>query len=143
MDLDNYSVTCGITNLQFNPDRHPHATLIKAFNEFIKQCKFCYIAQYPVRPKNAIDSEIKKWQSQNRNKELTTDIKAICHEWISKDKVRKLLGFFATVRLQQDWKAAEILLYSHFNKIIREPGTSFQSPACSQKHVRNVCDMAH
>ena len=26
---------------------------------------------------------------------------------ISKDKVRKLLGFFATTRLVQDWKAAE------------------------------------
>ena len=25
----------------------------------------------------------------------------------SKDKVRKLLGFFATVRLQQDWNAAK------------------------------------
>ena len=26
---------------------------------------------------------------------------------ISKDKIRKLLGFFATTRLVQDWKAAE------------------------------------
>ena len=31
----------------------------------------------------------------------------------------------------------------HFNKIIKEPGTSFQSPALSQKHVRNVCHTAH
>ena len=59
-------------------------------------------------PKNAIDSEIKKWKSQNRNKKLKTDIIETIHqEWNSKDKVCKLLGFFATVRLQQDWKAAE------------------------------------
>ena len=33
--------------------------------------------------------------------------------------------------------------HCHFNKIIKEPGTSFQSPAFSQKHVRNVCYTAH
>ena len=27
--------------------------------------------------------------------------------WISKEKVKKFLGFFATARLIQDWKAAE------------------------------------
>ena len=65
-------------------------------------------SKYSVPPKNDIDSEIEKWQSQNRNKELTTDIvEAIRQEWISKDKVCKLLGLFATVRLQQDWKAAD------------------------------------
>ena len=31
----------------------------------------------------------------------------IRNELVARDKVRKLLGFFATVRLQQDWKAAE------------------------------------
>ena len=30
-------------------------------------------------------------------------------------------------------------LYCRFSKIIKEPGTSFQSPALSQKRVRNVC----
>ena len=40
-------------------------------------------------------------------------------------------------------KNGQILLYSHFNKIIKEPGASFQSPAFSQKHVRNVCHTAH
>ena len=30
----------------------------------------------------------------------------------------------------------------HFNKIIKGPGTSFKSPALSQKHVRNVCHTA-
>ena len=29
-------------------------------------------------------------------------------------------------------KNGQILLYRHFNKIIKEPGTSFQSPAFSQ-----------
>ena len=33
----------------------------------------------------------------------------------------------------------QILLYCHFNKIIKGPGTSVQSPALSQKYVRNVC----
>ena len=40
-------------------------------------------------------------------------------------------------------KNDQILLYCHFNKIIKEPGTSFQSPAFSQKDVRNVCHTAH
>ena len=30
-----------------------------------------------------------------------------------------------------------------FNKIINEPGTSFQSSALSQKHGRNVCHAVH
>ena len=30
-----------------------------------------------------------------------------------------------------------------FNKIIKGPGTSFQSPALSQNHVRKVCHLAH
>ena len=40
-------------------------------------------------------------------------------------------------------KNGQILLYCHFNKIIKGPGTSFQSPALSQKHVRNVSHIAH
>ena len=39
-------------------------------------------------------------------------------------------------------KNGQILLYCHFNKIIKRPGTSFQSPALSQKHVRNGCHTA-
>ena len=35
-------------------------------------------------------------------------------------------------------KNDQILLYCHFNKIIKESGTSFQSLAFSQKHVGNV-----
>ena len=40
-------------------------------------------------------------------------------------------------------KNSQILLYCHFNKIMKEPGTSFQSPTFSQKHARNVCDTTH
>ena len=40
-------------------------------------------------------------------------------------------------------KYDQILLYCHFNKIKKGPGTSFQSPAVNQKHVRNVCHTAH
>ena len=36
-------------------------------------------------------------------------------------------------------KSGQILLYCRFSKIIKEPGTRFQSPAFCQKHVRNVC----
>ena len=40
-------------------------------------------------------------------------------------------------------KNGPILLYFHFNDIIKEPGTSFQSPALNQKDVRNVFHIAH
>ena len=40
-------------------------------------------------------------------------------------------------------KNGQISLYCHFNKTIREHGTSFQSAALSQKHVRNVCHTAN
>ena len=49
----------GIQNLQFNPDRFPHATL-KAFSEFIEQCEFWYEAQYPEPLKHAIEACIIK-----------------------------------------------------------------------------------
>ena len=39
-------------------------------------------------------------------------------------------------------KNGHISLHCHFNKIIKGPGTSFQSPVLSQKH-RNVCHTAH
>ena len=40
-------------------------------------------------------------------------------------------------------KNGQISLYCQFNKIIKGPWTSFQSPALSQKHARNVCHTAH
>ena len=36
-----------------------------------------------------------------------------------------------------------ILLYCHFNKIIKGPGTSFQSPALSKKTAKDVCHTTH
>ena len=39
-------------------------------------------------------------------------------------------------------KNSQILLYCHFNKKIKEPGISFQSPALNQKQVRNVSHIA-
>ena len=40
-------------------------------------------------------------------------------------------------------KNDQVSLYYHFNKIKENPGTSFQSPALNQKHVRNVCHITH
>ena len=40
-------------------------------------------------------------------------------------------------------KNEQILLYYHFNEIIKEPETCFQSPALRQNHVRNVFHTAH
>ena len=39
-------------------------------------------------------------------------------------------------------KDDQILLYCYFDKIIKGPGTSFQSPAMSQEYVRNACHTA-
>ena len=40
-------------------------------------------------------------------------------------------------------KNSQMSSYCHFNIIIKEPGTTFQSPALSQKHVINVCHITH
>ena len=40
-------------------------------------------------------------------------------------------------------KKGQISLYCRFNKIIKGPGTSSQSLALNQKHIRNVCHTAH
>lgn len=97
----------GIPSLQFDPDKYPYATL-KAFNDFIEQFEFRYEAQYPEPQKNILDNGVLQWKSEHENNDPTAaQIIAIRNDIISKDKVRKLLGFFATMRLQQDWKAAE------------------------------------
>ena len=43
MDLHMDQSPRGIPNLQFDPDKHPHATL-KAFNDFVEQYGFRYEA---------------------------------------------------------------------------------------------------
>ena len=45
--------------------------------------------------------------------------------------------------LMSNMKNDQISLYFRFNKIIIGPGTSFQSPALNQEHIRNVCHIAH
>ena len=40
-------------------------------------------------------------------------------------------------------KNGQILLYCCFNKTITGPGTTFQSPALNQKHIRIVFHTAH
>ena len=40
-------------------------------------------------------------------------------------------------------KNDQISLYCNFNKVIKGPGTTFQSPSLSQKHVGNICHTAH
>ena len=40
-------------------------------------------------------------------------------------------------------KNGPISLYCHFNKIIKGPASSFQSPALSRKYVRIVCHTVH
>ena len=34
-------------------------------------------------------------------------------------------------------------LYRYFNKIVKGPEISFQSPALGKKRVRNICHTAH
>ena len=50
-------------------------------------------------------------------------------------------GTFKRVKCQLFKKWPD--LYCYFNKIIKGPETSFQSPALSQKHVSNVCHTTH
>ena len=101
------SAGIGIPSLQFNPDKHPHATL-KAFNDFIEQFEFRYNAQYPEPSRSVMENAISKWKALNNEREpVEKHIKIMQNEWISKDKVRKLLGFFSSSRLQLDWKAVE------------------------------------
>ena len=88
------STGIGIPSLQFNPDKHPHATL-KAFNDFIEQFEFRYNAQYPEPSRSAIENAISKWKALNNEREpAEKDKETMRNEWISKDKVRKLLVFF-------------------------------------------------
>ena len=98
----------GVPCLQFNPDNHPHSTL-KAFNEFVEQFEFRYEAQFPDVPKHVLEEGVQTWKEANGNPaDVTTAQKNAIKVGIkSRDKVCKLLGFFASHRLQQDWKAAE------------------------------------
>ena len=76
MEFDTATTPGGIQNLQFNPDRFPHATL-KAFNEFIKQQEFRYKTQYPEPPEHAIEACITKWTAATKKEPTHTDIEFI------------------------------------------------------------------
>ena len=106
--MDSETYPRGAPTLQFNSDDHPYSTL-KAFNEFIEQYEFRYEAQFPELPKHVLDNGIEKWKAENGNPEAVTvaQKEAVKVNIQSRDKVRKLLGFFASHRLQQDWKSAE------------------------------------
>ena len=97
----------GVVTLLFDPDLHPHTTL-KAFNEFVDQYEFRYNAQYPQPPKALKEDAIADWKAAHEgNDPNAAQTKTIVASLKSRDKVQKLLGFFSTVRFQQDWKAAE------------------------------------
>ena len=83
--------------------------MLKAFNELIERYEFRYEAQYPELAKlHVLDNSILQWKAENNDAVPTATQKmAIEGAIISKDKIRKLLGFSASLRLQQDWKAAE------------------------------------
>ena len=81
---------------------------MKAFIDFIEQSEFCYNAQYPELSRSAIENAISKWKALNNERKLAEkDIEIMQNKWVSKDKVRKLLGFFSSPPLHQDQKAAE------------------------------------
>ena len=97
----------GVQNLSFDPDKHTHCVL-KAFNTFVEQYEFRYAAQYPIPPKHVIDNEVAIWKSEHADADPNpAQKKTLIDMWVSKDKVRKMLGFFSSLRFQQDWKAAK------------------------------------
>ena len=96
-----------VSSIIFNPDDYPHDTL-KAFNQFVEQFEFRYEAQYPEIPKHIYEMELENWKIDKGVTEVPDKSKVqIRQSSKSKDKVRKLLGFFCSIRMQQDWKAAE------------------------------------
>ena len=55
-----------------------------------------------------MDNAIEKWQLLKGDKKLDMDIyEQIRDEWMSKDKVAKVLGIFSSPRLNEDWEVAE------------------------------------
>ena len=58
------------------------------------------------------------------------------------------VSFFLKRSIRDKWKMStikngHILPYCRFNKIIKGPGTSFQSPPLSKKHNRSICQATH
>ena len=107
----------GIPVLQFNPDDHPHSTL-KAFNEFIEQYEFRYDAQFPEVQTHVLEDAIEAWKAENENPATVSVAQksAIKTSIKSKDRVRKLLGFFASLRLQLSVSLLSFPIHIKFHK---------------------------
>ena len=121
---------------------------MKAFNEFIEQYESRYEAQYPEHPKHAIEACITKWTATTKKEPAHTDIEFIKNTWISKDQVKKLLGFFVTTRLIQDWKAAETnevlsrdCTWDHFLKKLRSYYTPTENPIIRNFEFRQLAQV--
>ena len=70
--------------------------------------KFTCLRTYLLEPpKHAIEACITKCTAKTKKEPTHTDTEFIKSMWISKNKAKKLLGFFTTARLIQDLKAIE------------------------------------
>ena len=69
------------------------------------------------------------------NNQLCQDSSFSFFFWKGEQGVNKIVDI--------NFKDGQISLDCHFNKIIKGHVTSLQSPALSQKHVRNICHTAH
>ena len=75
---------------------------------------------------------------------------ATCSNYSRTNYVKFSVLHFLKGWIMENWKRWisapknwQVLLHCHFIKIVKGPGTSFQSPTLSQKHVRNVCYKIH
>ena len=95
------------SRLYFDPDQYPDNTL-KKFDDFCLTFQLRYAAQYPDPPKTSIDMAIERWKIENADKKLDMQTyDQMREEWMSRDKVIKLLGMFSSPRFYEDWIAAE------------------------------------
>ena len=96
----------------FDPEKHPKDTL-KAFTLFCKKFDLFYEAKYTDPPKAALDALIQRWTIQNATPAtphpvITLDqYDTIKHDWQSRDKVKKVLGLYGSMRLHSDFESAQ------------------------------------
>ena len=95
------------TTLYFDPAKHPLDTL-KHFDEFTKQFQLRYTVQYPDPPKASLELAVERWKLQTGKTVISIDdYDQLCELWKSRDKVAKLLGMYSSMRMFEDWSAAE------------------------------------
>ena len=98
--------------LWFDPDEHAKETL-KAFNHFCRTFELRYSAQYPDPPKTSMDGAIQRWKVGKTTPERTDpqptleEYDGVREDWMSRDKVAKMVGMFSSARFAEDWEAAE------------------------------------